>query len=100
MGRLNNKLLIYIYILRGTDKLNTFDGLKWTNEKKSKSLNDNDIINEKKCENGVCSDSSISTADQKTCIIPKKVNIYIQICTYCPCFFFCKFVVLRTTLKI
>ncbi|KAL5240423.1 hypothetical protein ACI65C_007833 [Semiaphis heraclei] len=56
---------------------NAFDGLKWTKEKKSKSKskskNDDDAIEKKKCENGGCSDSSISTSDPKTSISKDKV---------------------------
>ncbi|XP_022166959.1 protein expanded [Myzus persicae] len=56
-----------------TSDKNAFDGLKWTNEKKSKSKKDDDAIEKKKCENGGCSDSSISTADPKTSIPKDKV---------------------------
>lgn len=60
---------------------NAFDGQKWTNnEKKSKSINDNGTTDEKKCENGGCSDSSISTTDQKTTTLKEKVRNIIHAC--------------------
>lgn len=59
---------------------NAFDGLKWTNEKKLKSTSsDNGATEEKKCENGGCTDSSISTADPETISdVKEKENV----CTY------------------
>ncbi|VVC24217.1 Hypothetical protein CINCED_3A013832 [Cinara cedri] len=47
-----------------TTEKNEYEGVKWTDEKKSKSANDSDTNDEKKCENGGgCSDSSISTTE-------------------------------------
>ncbi|XP_026814484.1 protein expanded [Rhopalosiphum maidis] len=67
--------LLDTFLNNNTSDKNAFDGLKWTNEKKSKSIkiNDDDAIEKKKCENGGCSDSSISTADPKTSISKDKV---------------------------
>ncbi|KAL4141579.1 hypothetical protein QTP88_004196 [Uroleucon formosanum] len=65
--------LLDTFLSNNTSDKNAFDGLKWTNEKKSKSRNDDDAIENKKCENGGCSDSSISTADPKTSISNDKV---------------------------
>ncbi|XP_050054855.1 LOW QUALITY PROTEIN: protein expanded [Aphis gossypii] len=68
--------LLDTFLNNNTSDKNAFDGLKWTNEKKkskSKSINDDDTIEKKKCENGGCSDSSISTADPKTSISKDKV---------------------------
>lgn len=53
---------------------NAFDGQKWTNEKKSKSINDNGATDGKKCENGSCSDTRIPTTDQKTTSLKEKVR--------------------------
>jgi hypothetical protein len=55
---------------------NACDGQKWTNEKKSKSINDNGAATDgKKYENGGCSDTGISTTDQKTTAFKEKVHI-------------------------
>ncbi|CAI6344023.1 unnamed protein product [Macrosiphum euphorbiae] len=67
--------LLDAFLNNNTSDKNAFDGLKWTNDKKSKSKSkkDDDAIENKKCENGGCSDSSISTADPKTSISKDKV---------------------------
>ncbi|XP_025415087.1 protein expanded [Sipha flava] len=54
---------------------NACDGQKWTNEKKSKSINDNGAATDgKKYENGGCSDTGISTTDQKTTAFKEKMT--------------------------
>lgn len=65
-----------------TDK-SAFEGLKWTNEKKSKSLKSTDnviaeVIEDKTCENGGCTDSNISTADQETTCTTVKEKVIID----------------------
>lgn len=56
------------------EEKNEFNELKWTDEKKSKSIDENDTIDEKKCENSGCSDSSISTTEPTTTAPTDKVR--------------------------
>lgn len=76
------QVLIIGFFFSFSDK-NAFDGLKWTNEKKSKLTKKNDVcddaIDEKKCGDGGCSDTNISMAEQNTSSTSKeKVNLLVR----------------------
>lgn len=56
------------------EEKNEFNELKWTDENKSKSIDENDTTDEKKCETSGCSDSSISTTEPITTVPKEKVR--------------------------
>lgn len=76
---MTDNIVDLLSISYASDK-NVLDALKWTNENKSKLIDGNDTcVDEKKSENGGCSDSSNPAAEQETTNPKEKVNIYISI---------------------